>query len=125
MKACIIAVSAALVLLMQGCGPAGKSGEVRDATGLGGRVGETIVIVGYVSKTPWQHMIAPSPSYPHDAYFDMGSSQIVVYTKDPIECAGAVRIAGKVIELEGSSTDPRRKETCTEYQVLADSWECL
>jgi hypothetical protein len=125
MMARIIAAMAVLLALVPGCGPVKRAGDLSDSGGLGSRVGSTIVIVGYVSSTPWQHMVDPRPSHPRETYFDMGSGQIVVYSREPIECAGAVRITGKVIVLEGSSKDPRRKETCTEYQVLADSWECL
>ena len=102
-----------------------RSDEIGDPAGLGGQVGNKIVIVGAVSETPWQHMVDPRPSHPHATYFDMGSGQIVVYSKEPIGCAGTVRVTGTVIRLEGSSKDPRRKETCTEYHVLADSWECV
>jgi hypothetical protein len=125
MKVRIIAVWAMMHIAAGGCTVLRTSGEIRDAAGLGRLAGEKVVIVGTISDTPWQHMVAPRASHPHEAYFDMGSGQIVVYSKEPIECGGTVRIAGAVIMLEGSSKDPRRKETCTEYHVLADSWECL
>jgi hypothetical protein len=125
MKARIAAVLAAAILITGGCAPVKPSGEIRDAVGLGSQVGKKIVIMGTVSDMPWQRMIDPRPSHPHETYFDMGSSQIIVYSREPIECNGTVRITGTVIMLEGSSRDPRRKETCTEYQVLADSWECM
>lgn len=119
------AILAAAVLIAGGCAPVMPSGGIRDAVDLGNQVGKRIIIMGTVSNTPWQHMIDPRPSHPHETYFDMGSSQIIVYSREPIECGGTVRITGTVIMLEGSSKDPRRKETCSEYQVLADSWECL
>ena len=125
MKAQIIIACMAFSILAGGCAQTQQSGEMSDPAGLGGQVGNKIVIVGTVSETPWQHMVDPRPSHPHATYFDMGSGQIVVYTKEPIECAGTVRVAGTVIRLEGSSKDPRRKETCTEYHVQADSWECV
>jgi hypothetical protein len=127
MVARTITIVAAACVLMAGCGsaPAQLRGDVSSAGDLGGKTGGRVVIVGAVSVTPWQHMIDPRPSHPHETYFDMGSGQIVVYSKDPIECGGIVRIVGTVIKIEGSSKDPRRKETCTEYQVQADSWECL
>ena len=125
MRALIIIACVAVSTLAAGCGRMQRSNGISDPSGLGGRVGKRIVIVGAVSETPWQHMVDPRPSHPHATYFDMGRGQIVVYSKEPIECAGTVRVTGTVIRLEGPSRDPRRKETCTEYHVLADSWECV
>jgi hypothetical protein len=125
MRARIIIACMAISILAGGCAQVRRSDEIGDPAGLGGRVGNRIVIVGTVSGTPWQHMVDPRPSHPHETYFDMGGGQIVVYSREPIVCSGTVRVAGTVIRLEGSSKDPRRKETCTEYHVLADTWECL
>lgn len=125
MKSRIIITCTVISILAGGCTQMQRSDEIGDPAGLGGQVGNKIVIVGTVSETPWQHMVDPRPSHPHATYFDMGSGQIVVYSKEPIGCAGTVRVTGTVIRLEGSSKDPRRKETCTEYHVLADSWECV
>ena len=120
-----LVVLAALAVYAGGCVKMNRADEIGDPAGLSGMAGKRIVIVGTVSGTPWQHMVDPRPSHPHETYFDMGRGQIVVYSKEPVSCAGTVRIAGTVIRLEGSSRDPQRKETGTEYQVLADSWECL
>ena len=125
MRAGIIVAWTVISMLAGGCAQVQRSDEIGDSSGLGGHVGKKIVIVGAVSETPWQHMVDPRPSHPHATYFDMGSGQIVVYSKEPVECGGMVRITGTVIRLEGSSKDPRRKETCTEYHVLAESWECV
>jgi hypothetical protein len=118
---------AASCLLMGECGrtPMIRSADINSAADLGGRAGEKVVIIGSVSETPWQHMIDTRPSHPRETYFDMGSGQIVVYSKEPIECGGTVRVTGTVVRIEGSSKDPRRKEICAEYHVLADTWECL
>lgn len=116
---------AALAVCAGGCARMNRADGIGDPAGLSGLAGKRIVIVGTVSGTPWQHIVDPRPSHPYETYFDMGRSQIVVYSKEPVSCAGTVRITGTVIRLEGSSGDPRRKEACTEHQVLADSWECL
>ncbi len=98
---------------------------VHNAGELIGREGTHVVIEGKVAQEIWQHMMAPTSSNPHETYFDMGRGQIVIYTKSPVECTGTVRAAGMVVKIEGASKNPRRKETCTEYHVRADSWECF
>lgn len=98
---------------------------IRDAGALWGREGERVVIEGRVAREIWQHMMAPPAGYGHETYFDMGKSQIVIYSKTPVACGGTVRAEGRVVKIEGSSKDPRRKEACTEYHVAVDSWECL
>jgi hypothetical protein len=120
-----------IVLLVSACCAAavcatGSGGLVlRESRDVWGKEGARVVIEGKVANEIWQHMMAPAKGYPHETYFDMGRGQIVIYTKNPVECAGIVRASGTVVKLEGSSKDPRRKETCTEYHVAVDSWECL
>ncbi len=106
---------------------AAKPGQdvIRDGGKLWGREGARVVIEGKVAREIWQHMMAPPSGYGHETYFDMGRLQIVIYSKDIIECGGTVRATGTVVKIEGQSKNPRRKEACTEYHVAVDSWECL
>jgi len=108
-------------------GHAAKPGRdiIREAGALWGREGAMVTIEGTVAREIWQHMVAPPKGYGHETYFDMGTFQIVIYSKDQIECDGTVRATGTVVRIEGSSKNPRRKEACTEYHVAVDSWECL
>jgi hypothetical protein len=111
--------------LIAGCGAALHHAVIRDAGELWGQDGKHVVVEGTVAMEIWQHMIAPSPTYPHATYFDAGKQQIVIYSKDAIACTGAVQVEGTVVKIEGSSKDPRRKETCTEYHIMVDAWKCL
>lgn len=121
----ILIISMMITGASAGCGTTADHVVIREGSDLAGREGRRVVIEGTASIEIWQHMIAFRPDYPHQTYFDMGRGQIVVYSREEMSCPGAVRIEGTVIRLEGSSKNPRRKEICTEYHVLADSWECV
>ncbi len=120
----------AIIITAAWCASAGWAAKtdpavIREGGALWGREGARVVIEGKVAREIWQHMMAPPRGYGHETYFDMGKFQIVLYSKDRIECAGTVRATGTVVKIEGSSKDPRRKEACTEYHVAVDSWECI
>ncbi len=97
---------------------------VNDASTLRRYMNECVVLHGKVSDIPWQHMVGTFKGYPRTAYFDVGSFQIVVYSRTPISCTGEVEVTGKVREVKGLSKGPEPRETFTEYHVTADSWKC-
>jgi len=88
--------------------------------------GRKVEIAGRVSRTPWQHMIGNPAGFPYSEYFDVGNYQIVVYSKTPLDCPGAIIVRGTVIKLQGSSKRPGTKadESFIEYHLAADAWEC-
>ncbi len=88
--------------------------------------GRKVEIAGRVSNTPWQHLIANPEGFAYSAYFDVGDFQIVVYSKAPIACPGALLARGTVVKVQGSSKRPGSKadESFVEYHLAADSWDC-
>ena len=89
-------------------------------------VGKDITLVGKISDTPWQHLIDISKEYRNIYYLDYESGeQLVFYTKIPIECKEKIKIIGKVIRVVGKSKRPDSDATFIEFQIVADTWECL
>jgi hypothetical protein len=86
---------------------------------------EIITLTGRISQTPWQHMINIPSSHPFADYMDFDDDQMVVYSKEPIDCPGEVRVEGKYIEIEGTSKRPGSEEVYTELQILVDEFECV
>jgi hypothetical protein len=86
-------------------------------------VGKKVVVEGTISSTPWQHPMDGPPMHPKSYYFDIGSSQIVVYLKEDINCKGMLKLEGTVIRL-GGERRTGRKETVIEYHIIVDSYEC-
>jgi hypothetical protein len=114
-----------ILCIFAGCGTSQHHGIIRDGGELWGQDGKHIVVEGTVAKEIWQHMMAPTRTHPHETYFDIGKQQVVIYSRDAIACTGTVRVEGTAVKIEGSSKNPRRKETCTEYHIMADAWKCL
>ena len=54
----------------------------------------------------------------------MGEDQLVVYSKEKINCSGLIRIEGLVIQIEGESKRPGSDEVYREIQIMVDGWEC-
>ncbi|MHA2357864.1 MAG: hypothetical protein ACXABK_03745 [Candidatus Heimdallarchaeaceae archaeon] len=89
-------------------------------------VGKDIVLIGKISDTLWQHLIEFSKDYKNIYYLDYESGeQLVFYTKTLIECNEKIKIKGKVIRVVGKSKRPGSNATFMEFQIVADSWECL
>lgn len=91
-------------------------------------VGIKVKIKGMISKEIWQHLTIFIDSHPYMHYFDLEDShQIVIYTKDDINCTEMIEIVGEVIKAEGKHKNPRSKITDKyfEYQVIVDTWKCL
>ena len=125
MQKILIMFTFIILFIFTGCGTSQHQGTIRDARELWGLDGKHVVVEGTVAKEIWQHMMAPTRTHPHETYFDIGKQQVVIYSRDEIACTGTVRVEGTVVKIEGSSKDPRRKETCTEYHILVDAWKCI
>ena len=70
-------------------------------------VGNEISIVGFISNTPWQHLIDYYEEYKNIEYLDLEDvNQIVIYSKKPIRCEKQIKITGEVIEVSGKSKRP-------------------
>lgn len=88
--------------------------------------GSYVDITGKISNTPWQHMVNPPMSHPHAEYMDFDDGgQVVVYSKEIIDCDGKLTVKGEVIEIEGTSKRPGSEEVYTELQLVADKVDCL
>jgi hypothetical protein len=88
--------------------------------------GRTITLRGRVSREPWQHMMGHVPGKQPE-YFDLeGGSQTVVYTSNPISCAGLVELEGTVVELRGGSKrGGKADETFVEKHLDVTGARCL
>jgi hypothetical protein len=110
------------VLFTAGCSFTGNYTRVTDAATLKNYVGEKVVVTGNISKIIWQHMMGNFEGYPYDYYFDIGDSQIVIYSRKPIGSNEQIRVYGEVVKISGKAKgDPR--EEYSEYHILVDRWE--
>lgn len=96
--------------------------RLADASHLSAHVGEAVILVGRMSDTPWQHLVAPPATHPIATYFDVGDFQILVYTKKTFSEDGKVEVRGDVIEVSGRSKSPRSEESYAEYHLVVDEW---
>ncbi len=93
-----------------------------------GNVDEKVKIIGKVSKVMWQHLATFVDTHPHMNYFDLDDGyQILIYTKNKINCEEKIEIIGKLIKVEDTRKNPRSKihDDYFEYQLVVDSWKCL
>lgn len=91
-------------------------------------VDKKIRITGTISHEPWQHLIAPTDSFPVSTYFDVGDKQTIIYSKKELACEDCeckIQINGTAIEVKGKGKGPRSDEDYIEYHITADSWKCL
>jgi hypothetical protein len=122
MKFCIILITVFVVI--SGCSGNKKYEYLEGTSELGGCIGKRIVLEGTISPMPWQHMINNNQGYPYIEYFDVGEDQLVVYSKEKIDCGGLLRVEGRVIQIEGKSKRPGSDEVYREIQIEVDGWEC-
>ncbi len=91
-------------------------------------IGNKIKVTGIIAKEIWQHLVLSIKEYPHMEYFDLDEDhQIVVYSKDKIECEGKLELIGELLKAKGSSKNPRRKihdDIYFEYQLMVETWKC-
>ncbi|MBD3196245.1 MAG: hypothetical protein GF317_14400 [Candidatus Lokiarchaeota archaeon] len=89
--------------------------------------GKIVEIEGTVSNIMRQHIQIHKETHSYSQYIDLEDGyQTITYTKDEINCEGAIKIKGIVIEVTGSP-DPRSKvsEDYAEYHIIANSWKCI
>jgi hypothetical protein len=84
---------------------------------------QEVSITGKISSIPWQHLIGSFKGYSRDYYFDVGDDQIVIYSKEEINCTSGLTVYGTVTKVAGHSKDERVNVVYTEYHILVDRWE--
>lgn len=88
--------------------------------------GKMVTIKGRLSNLPWQHLIDPCIPYELIYYFDIeNEDQIVIYTKNHVNCTNLVELTGKIIKVIGQSKRPGEKKEIYEYQMRVDKWKCI
>ena len=88
--------------------------------------GKTITITGKISDVIWQHIISATKSHPYLFYFDLKDGyQIIVYTKNQINCEERVEVTGEVIRVEVNEDADSKAEGLVEYNLIADTWKCI
>lgn len=117
----------AMILTML-CGSA-TAAAIKDAGDLANYVGRTVTVKGVVSGIMWQHIVAYPEGYNFETYLDIGKGQTVVYSKVKIDCKGALKVTGKVIQVAGEPDKPGEATKLGdskygEYHIVADKWEC-
>ncbi|MBY8999950.1 MAG: hypothetical protein KGD64_03465 [Candidatus Heimdallarchaeota archaeon] len=63
----------------------------------------------------------------HTYYFDSkDENQIVIYSRESIDCLDDLVIEGEVIEVRGETKRPTKIDDVTyvEYHILVDKWVC-
>ena len=91
------------------------------------KVGKIVTVEGKISNMPWQHLIANVATHQQIYYFDLeGEPQIVIYSKDPIDCSNDLEIEGEVIEVKGHTKRPNKIDDVkyVEYHILVENWKC-
>jgi hypothetical protein len=102
--------------------------EVSSLENLKEYLDKKVRITGKISNEPWQHLMAPTDSFPISTYFDVGDIQTVIYSKKQLACENgesAIWIDGTVIEVKGKGKGSKAEEDYIEYHINADSWKCL
>ncbi len=95
-----------------------------DPENLSDYVGQVIELNGEITGIMWQHMMGFNPDYPYDGFLDWKGTQLVFYSKAPIDCKGKTRVIGKLIEISGAGKGEAPDNLHSEYQVLAELVEC-
>jgi hypothetical protein len=91
-------------------------------------VGNTVKVTGTIAKEIWQHLVLLVKEHPYMEYIDLDEDhQIVVYSKDEIECKGNLEMIGELLKAKGDSKNPRTKihdDIYFEYQLIVETWKC-
>ncbi|MBN1525710.1 MAG: hypothetical protein JW904_14630 [Spirochaetales bacterium] len=99
---------------------------IDDALSLKDYEGQKVSCTGQVSRTPWQHLGGFFPDYPYSEYFDVGDFQIIIYSKEKINCPGNVAVKGTVIRLDGPSKGPSKTgDGYHEFHIIVDEFGCV
>jgi hypothetical protein len=115
----------AVIVFISGCTGMKNDDTSKGAPDSDSNIGKKIILEGKISDTPWQHMINYNDVYPYVDYFDVDGDQLVIYSKEKMDCPGVVRIEGRAIQIKGKSKRPGSEKIYSETQVLVDSWECV
>ncbi len=113
---------AAVVLFAAGCTSSEDYILIEEPGALKKHAGENVIVTGNISNIIWQHIMGHFEEYPYDYYFDIGDSQIVIYSKKPINTDKTIRVYGEVVEISGKAKGDPRKDY-SEYHILVDHWE--
>jgi hypothetical protein len=105
--------------------PAGDYTKLEEKDNLQDYEGKEICFEGTIAMIPWQHLINMPDTHGSINYINRGEDQVVAYTEKVINCKAKVAVKGTVIKTQGKSKRPGDDEIFTEYQVIADSWECI
>jgi hypothetical protein len=105
--------------------PADDYISLAESEGLQNHEGKKVSFEGTIAMVPWQHLIELPDTHRNINYVNVGKDQVVVYTKEAIECKAKVLVRGTVVKIQGKSKRPGSDEVFTEYQVVADSWQCI
>ena len=88
--------------------------------------GKIITITGKISDVIWQHIISARKSHPYLFYFDLKDGyQIIIYTKNQIDCEERVEVTGEVIRVEVNEDADSKAGGLVEYHLIADTWKCI
>lgn len=91
-------------------------------------IGKTVKVKGVIAKAIWQHLTMCTKEFPFMEYFDLDEDhQIVIYSKDTIECKGNLELIGELLKVKSETKDPRRKihdDIYFEYQLNVETWKC-
>ena len=100
---------------------------IEDQDNLQKHEGEKVTFEGTIAMIPWQHLINAPDTHTNINYINVGKEkeQVVVYSKEKIDCKAKTIIKGTVVKTKGKSKRPGSDEIFVEYQVVADSWECV
>ncbi|MGQ4874054.1 MAG: hypothetical protein ACP6IY_08290 [Promethearchaeia archaeon] len=90
--------------------------------------GKTVKLVGKISNIMWQHIILSLEDYPYFNYFDLENGfQIIIYSKEEINCPNKIEIIGKIIAVnnESKKSNPENRKILYEYHIVVESWKCI
>lgn len=99
--------------------------EITDIGTLMNNEGKKISFEGTMARIPWQHLINIPDTHPNFSYINIEKDQIVVYSKERVNCKDKIKVFGTVIKVQGKSKRPGSDDVFTEYQVVIDKWECV
>ena len=102
--------------------------EIAEYSSFEKNIGNKVKVKGIIAKEIWQHLVLSVKEHPYMEYFDLDEDhQIVVYSKDKIECEGTLELIGELLKAKGESKNPRRKvhdDIYFEYQLIVETWKC-
>lgn len=92
--------------------------------------GQVVRVLGTISNTPWQHLVAHIPGKLVE-YLDLeDGGQTVIYIDKSPHCPGMVEVEGVVMEVQGSTKRPggprnAQEESFSELHINVSRMRCL